>query len=264
MLLANKNALVFAATGAIAQQVARRFAQEGATLWLSARHESALEPIAEGIRTLGGTVYTHRVDACDPDAVAEYVQKVATLTGQIDVVFNGIGGRPAELGYPALSTTQSLDDFFKPLQVILGSTFLTSRTVGAYMIQQGSGAIVTLSATLTGMTVPHMAGITATCGAIEALTRSLAGEFGPHGIRVNCVRGSAMPETRTIQETGAGQVRLITELGGTPPPMALEATPLLRPITVGETAATAAFLASDLASGITGQVITVCAGAFVG
>jgi NAD(P)-dependent dehydrogenase (short-subunit alcohol dehydrogenase family) len=142
------------------------------------------------------------------------------------------------------------------LHVILGSTFLTSRTVGAQMIQQGSGSIVTLSATLGIMTAGLMAGISATQGAIEALTRSLAGEFGPAGVRVNCVRGNAMPETRTIQETSAGYVEL-----GMAPMMALP--PLGRPITVAETAATAAWLASDAASGMTGQVLTVSAGAFV-
>jgi enoyl-[acyl-carrier-protein] reductase (NADH) len=77
-------------------------------------------------------------------------------------------------------------------------------------------------------------------------------------VRVNCVRGSGMPETRTIQETVAGQIALT----GQPPKMSLP--PLGRPITVAETASTAAFLMSDLSSGMTGQVVTVCAGAFVG
>ncbi len=152
----------------------------------------------------------------------------------------------------------AFEHFMIPMQVIAGSTFLTARTVGKYMVQQHSGAIVILSATLSGMAAPNMAGISAACGAVEALTRSLAGEFGPAGVRVNCVRGSGMPETRTIQETFAGQVALT----GTPPSMSLP--PLGRPITVAETAATAAFLASDFASGMTGQVVTVCAGAFVG
>lgn len=88
------------------------------------------------------------------------------------------------------------------------------------------------------------------------MTHSLAGEFGPAGVRVNCVRGSGMPETRTIQETGAGVAAL-----GRPPSMSLP--PLGRPITVADTASTAAFLASDLASGMTAQIVTVCAGAFV-
>ena len=115
-----------------------------------------------------------------------------------------------------------------------------------------------LSATLSGGAFAYMTGISAACGAIEAMTRSMAGEFGPSGVRVNCVRGSAMPETRTIQETGAGQAAL---RGG---PMQMAMPPLGRPITVAETANTACFLASDAASGMTGQIVTVCAGQFVG
>jgi 3-oxoacyl-[acyl-carrier protein] reductase len=77
-------------------------------------------------------------------------------------------------------------------------------------------------------------------------------------VRVNCVRGSAMPETRTIQETGAGQAKL----RGAPP--SFPVPPLGRPITVAETANAAVFLASDASSGMTGQTVTVCAGQFVG
>jgi NAD(P)-dependent dehydrogenase (short-subunit alcohol dehydrogenase family) len=144
----------------------------------------------------------------------------------------------------------------RPLNVILGSTFLTSRAVSRVMGQQQAGSIVTLSATLSVMTAPFMAGITAASAGIEGLTRSLAGEFGHSGVRVNCVRGNGMPETRTIQETSAGYGRL-----GITVPMSLP--PLGRPITVKETAQAAAFLLSDHASGMTGQVITVSAGAFV-
>lgn len=103
-----------------------------------------------------------------------------------------------------------------------------------------------------------MAGISAACGGIGALTRSLAGEFGPAGVRVNCVRGNGMPETRTIQETSAGIMEIT---GGQAPNMTLP--PLGRPITAAETAGAVLFLGSDAASGITGQVITVSAGAFV-
>ncbi len=77
------------------------------------------------------------------------------------------------------------------------------------------------------------------------------------GVRVNCVRGSGMPETRTIQETGAGMMAFSGSMGD------MKLPPLGRPITVSETAATAAFLMSDDARGMTGQVVTVCAGAFI-
>lgn len=258
MNLKSKNAMVFAATGAIASGVARKFAQEGAHVYVSGRHEAVLKTLVNEIEALGGKATADVVDATDEAAIQAYVEKVSSEAGHIDIVFNGIGGHPADLGYPEASLTTSFEDFMKPLQVVLGSTFLTSRAVGKQMVKQGSGAIVTLSATLSGMTAANMAGISATCSAIEGLTRSLAGAFGPSGVRVNCVRGSAMPETRTIQETVAGQIALT----GQPPSMSLP--PLGRPITVAETAATAAFLASDDASGMTGQVVTVCAGAFVG
>lgn len=258
MLLEAKNVMVFAATGAIASGFAHTAAREGAHVYLSGRNEAKLKEIASSIRAAGGKVTIDVVDATDPTAVSTYVERVAQSAGHIDVVFNGIGGRPVDLGYPEPSTTTSLEHFMIPLNVVVGSQFLTAREVGKQMVKQGSGAIVILSATLSGMTAANMAGISAACGAVEALTRALAGEFGPAGVRVNCVRGSGMPETRTIQETGAGQVALT----GKPPQMVLP--PLGRPITVAETASTAAFLASDLASGMTGQVVTVCAGAFVG
>lgn len=256
MLLSSKHALVFAANGGIGSEVARTFAREGAHVWLSGRNAGALDTLAAGIAADGGAASVDVVDATDPEAVAAYIERVAAAAGRIDAVFNAIGLPPTELGYPAPSTTQGFDDFLKPLQILLGSTFLTARAAAAQMARQGGGSIVTLSATLSGMTAGFMAGISATCGAIEALTRSLAGEFGPAGVRVNCVRGNAMLETRTIRETTAGLARL-----GYAPSMVLP--PLGRPITIGETAATAAFLASDRASGMTGQVVTVSAGAFV-
>lgn len=259
MLLQGKNALIFAASGAIASGVAERFAREGATVWLSARNAAKLEPLALRIRDVGGTAHMATLDATDDAAIADYVAGVARKAGSVDIHFNGIGGRPEELGYPERATEVSPERFMLPLTRIVASTFLTARACARPMIAQKSGAIVTLSATLSGMTAAHMPGITAACGAIEALTRSLAGEFGPHGVRVNCVRGSAMPETRTIQETFAGQARLRGGEGG---PMNLP--PLGRMISVADTANTAAFLASAHAGGMTGQVVTVCAGAFVG
>ncbi len=257
MLLVSKNAVVFAATGAVASEVARVFAREGAAVWLSGRNLGKLETLQKTVKAAGAQAYIAQVDATNEDEVERYLERIHKEAGSIDVVFNGIGLSPAEMGYPALSTSLEMDTFLKPLHIILGSQFLTSRVAGAQMMKQGSGAIVTLSATLSGTASAHMAALSSTCGAVEAMTRSLAGEFGPKGVRVNCVRGSAMPETQTIKDTGAGQAKLSGEAPRFSTP------PLGRAITVAETAATAAFLASDHASGMTGQVVTVCAGQFV-
>ncbi|MEL6821043.1 MAG: SDR family oxidoreductase, partial [Calditrichota bacterium] len=96
----------------------------------------------------------------------------------------------------------SLEDFMRPLEVHLGSQFLTSRHAAkAMMDSQSTGTIITLTASLSRIKTPFMTGITAACTAIEGMTRSLAAEFGRTGIRVICVNPTALIETRTIRET---------------------------------------------------------------
>jgi NAD(P)-dependent dehydrogenase (short-subunit alcohol dehydrogenase family) len=251
--LDGKNILVFAATGAIAGQAAEKFAAEGAHVWISGRNADKLKTVADGIRSKGGLVDCDPVDATDAKAVSEYVASVRERAGRIDGVFNGIGGHPETLGYPAVSADQPIEDFLIPFNVIVASQFLTAREAARHM--QG-GSIVFLSASLAVMTQPYMAGISAAQGAIESLTRALAGEYGSQGIRVNCVRGSGMPETQTIQQTAAGYAALGLTID-------MKLPPLGRPISVADTVGTATYLLSDLASGVTGRVLDVSAGAFV-
>jgi NAD(P)-dependent dehydrogenase (short-subunit alcohol dehydrogenase family) len=249
MLLHGQNAVIFGASGAIASQVARRLAAEGAVVWLSARRGVAVEELAKDITESGGQAHAHQVDALTPDAVEAYLKTVAA-TASVDLVFNGIGAAPAELGYPARSLDQDLDTFLLPMRTIVGSQFLTAREAARHMSDRGTGSIVLISAALSTLKIPHMAGISAACGAVESLTRSLAAEFGPSGIRVNCVRGSAMPETRTIRETRAGHTRL----GSTATPVQ---NTLGRPLAVNDTAGAVVFLASSLAAGVCGQVLAL-------
>ena len=256
MLLSNKHALIFAANGHISQGVARAMAEHGATVHLAGHCKADLEAFARELTDAGHTASVSEVDATAPEAVRKHVEDLVQTTGAVDIVFNGIGGRPQILGYPARSDETPLTDFLIPLNKVVGSQFLTSREAARVMKRQGSGAILTLSATLSGGTFEYMAGISAACGAVEVMTQALAAEFGSAGIRVNCVRGSAMPETRTIQETGAG----VAALSDDQPNIGMP--PLGRPITVAETAKAAVFLASDLASGMTAQMVTVCAGQF--
>ncbi|MBC7871468.1 MAG: SDR family NAD(P)-dependent oxidoreductase, partial [Chitinophagaceae bacterium] len=109
MLLAEKQILVFAATGAIASGAAQKFAEEGAHVWLSGRNQAKLEAVAQSIKTAGGTAHCDVVDATDTEAVNAYVERVAAAAGRIDGTFNGIGGHPQDLGYPSHSTTTSFE-----------------------------------------------------------------------------------------------------------------------------------------------------------
>jgi NAD(P)-dependent dehydrogenase (short-subunit alcohol dehydrogenase family) len=257
MLLQDKTALVFAATGAIGSAVAAQFARHGARVYVSGRDPTALERLGQELDAAW-----ELVDATDEAKVSEYIDRIASQTGGVDVVFNAIGLRAADAQYATPATQLELEKFLLPLRVIVGSQFLTARAAARRMAPKGRGAIVTLSASLSGKFVPFMSGIAAACGAIEAMTRTMAAEFGPAGVRVNCVRAGGMPETRTIRETIANMAATT----GKTPQVAERPTSdnvLARPLRVEETAAAVAFVASDAASGIAGQVINVCAGAIV-
>ncbi len=261
MMLQNKHALILGAGGAIGSAVARRLTAEGAHVFLAGRTESVLESLAAEL-----DAPWERVDSTDEAAVSAWVGRVAREAGGIDVMFNAIGPRPIDADYATPSTTIPYGRFTLPLNVIVGSQFLTARAVARHMVPRGRGSIVFLSASLTGQFIPFMSGITAACGAVEALSRTLATEFGPAGVRVNCVRAGGMPETRTIAETTANMAATMAATMGVQTDEAAHSTAtnvLRRPLRLEETAATVAWVASDLASGVAGQVVNVCAGAIV-
>jgi len=198
----NKVAVVFAANGAIASEVAKAYAENEAEVFASGRNLKSIEELAVTLRTKGATVHAHQVDAMDEEAIDEYLQTVFAKAGKVDVVFNGIGLRAADLQFGTPSTELPYHLFMKALDVSLGSQFLTARIAARHMMQASKpGTIIMLSASLSRIKTPFMAGITAACAGIEGLTRSLAAEYGQAGIRVVCLNSTALGETRTIRET---------------------------------------------------------------
>jgi 3-oxoacyl-[acyl-carrier protein] reductase len=183
MKLGGKTAVVFAATGAIGLAASRRLAADGARIFISGRRGDEIERLARDIGA-GWAV----VDATDETQVEGWLDDLAKQADGLDIVFNAIGLRAAAVGYATPSTRLPVDTFLLPLTLIVGSQFLTARVAARRMAVQGRGAIVTLFASLSG-------------GAVEAMTRSLAAEFGPDGVRLNCVRAGGMPEARTIRES---------------------------------------------------------------
>jgi len=255
MDLKDKTAAVFAAYGAIGSAAVAALSASGTQVFISGRDEAALADLAEKTNAAGFA----KVDATDESQVSAWLHQVAKSGKKLDVVFNAIGPRASQASYGQSASQLSIEDFVFPIELIAGSQFLTARVAAEHMSRQGNGAIVFLSATLSGQFIPHMAGITAACGAIEASMRSLAAEYGPAGVRINCVRAGGMPETRTIQETLAEMSKSTgrpVEEAGEPTVGNISA----RPVTVAETANTITFVASNQASGIAGQVINVCAG----
>lgn len=202
--LTGKVAAIFAANGAISSDVARALAEEGTELFLSGRDLSKVQELADEINQKGGVAHAHQVDATNESEIENFVQSIIKEKGGLHVVFNGIGLRAGELHYGSPSTILPFEKFMQAIQVHLGSQFLTSRVAAKHMMDSSSeGTIITLTASLSRIKVPFMAGVTAACAGIEGLTRVLATEFGRAGIKVICLNPTALIGTRTIKETNA-------------------------------------------------------------
>src|ERR1700687_1912710 len=96
--LKNKRAVIFGAGGAVGAAVAKEFAAQGATVFLSGRTLDSVEQVAQEIRQDGGIAYTAGVDALDEQAVQVYLDRVAQEGGSIDILLNAIGPQPKDYG----------------------------------------------------------------------------------------------------------------------------------------------------------------------
>ncbi len=262
-LLKDKTAVIFGAGGAIGGQLARVFAREAATVFLSGRHLKPVETVAGEIRAANGRAEAAEVEALDERAITDYLERVVKGAGRIDIVVNAIGVPPLEYGNGTMSLELSYEQFLLPLTAHVGSQFLTARAAARQMLPRKSGVILTLSASPAKLAVPALAGFSAACAAIEGMTRSLAADWGPLGIRVICLRPEAMPETRTIQQVFAEHGRTLG-IGGEAMTEVIKEKALLKRLpTLAETAEIAAFLVSDRASAMTGAVANVSCGAVI-
>jgi NAD(P)-dependent dehydrogenase (short-subunit alcohol dehydrogenase family) len=256
-MLRGKNAAVFAAGGAVGGAVARAFARHGARLFLSGPKREPLETLARELGSIGPAVETSVVDACDDTAIGRWLADVESVAGRLDVVFNAIGIRPRDGGYGKRLADLSLAEFLLPLQRHAGSQFLTARAAARSMVRHGSGVILALSASVGRGNYPWMSGIAAASAAIEGLTRCLAAELGPHGVRVVCLCPGGILQTRTIRETVAANARSAGISAEDFTEGLRAATVLRRTPTLEEVGEVAAFLVSDAASALAAQTVTV-------
>jgi 3-oxoacyl-[acyl-carrier protein] reductase len=260
MLLENKNAVLYGGGGAVGGAVARAFAREGASVFLAGRTLAPLDTVAEEISAAGGAAETAQVDALDEQAVEAHADAVVAKAGGIDVSFNAIAIRDVQ-GIALVEISE--EDFTAPIVTGTTAHFLTARAAARRMIEKGSGVILTLSASAArSASSPEpwlgTGGFGVACAAIESFTRSLAGEVGPRGVRVVCLRPHGIPETWGANPGGGGgktreEFQALLE----------EGTLLRRLPTLAEVANVAAFMASDQANAMTATVANLTCGAIV-
>jgi 3-oxoacyl-[acyl-carrier protein] reductase len=259
MLLKDKNAVVYGAGGHIGSAVARAFARDGATVYLAGRTLAKLEPVVQAISGAGGKTEAAQVDALDSQAIEQHLDAIVKQAGRIDISFNAVWIRGDLQGTPLLQ--MPCENFTTPVMTGVTTHFLTATAAARHMVRHRSGVILTLSssaAVLSGRDRRfHLTGGFATaCAAIEALSRSLAGELGPQGVRVVCLRPDALPETWRVEPGGD------INASGVKPYME-DGTALGRLPTLDEVAHAAVFMASDRASAMTGTIANLTCGSIM-
>jgi 3-oxoacyl-[acyl-carrier protein] reductase len=250
MLLENKNAIVYGAGGMIGGAVCEAFAREGATVHLTARRLSTVEPVADRIRSAGGRAETAQVDALDEEAVADHADAVASSAGSVDVSFSLVSVGDVQ-GTPLWQ--MSLQDFERPVHNQVRSLFVTAKAAARHMIRQRSGVILTFGGVGDPLRNYYIGGFTTGLGAVEVLRRQLAAELGPHGVRVVGLTTGGVPDT--IPDGIEGGEAIKESL--------VSATMLGRAASLQDVGNVAAFAASDRAQAITGSTINLTAGAIV-
>jgi len=246
MQLKDKTAVVYGAAGTIGRVVASTFAREGAQVHLVGRTADRLEALAAEIRAAGGRAETAVVDAFDRHAVDAHAASLNALGG-IDVSFNAVSV-DVEQNVPLVDMTT--EDFISPIDGLCRTHFITATAAAREMSARGSGVIIVLTATSAREWRHEMGGFSPACAALEAMTRSLAGEVGRSGVRVVGIRTNLNPETIGLTDDDVPQLVRDTILGRLP--------------RLTELAGTAVYLASDAAAAVTGVAVNMSCGAVFG
>jgi 3-oxoacyl-[acyl-carrier protein] reductase len=246
--LRGRTALVTGSSRGIGAAIAALFAREEARVAVTGRDREALEAVRAGIAADGGTAVAVAADLTSLAEAERLREAVEAELGAVDVLVANAGGSPVPPG-----PVEELDEegWRASVDVNLTATFLTIKSFLPGMKARGRGAIVTMSSAAARRPSPHspIAYAAAKAG-VELLTRDVAAQAGPFGVRANCLA----PET-ILTERNREQI----------PPQVQEQLisqhPIRRLGTPEDVARAALFLAGDEAPWITGVVLDVAGGA---
>jgi NAD(P)-dependent dehydrogenase (short-subunit alcohol dehydrogenase family) len=252
MRLEGKNTVITGSGSGVGRASALRFAEEGAKVVCADVDLDGAKETVRQIEAAGGTVAT---DVAKEDDVVAMIAAAADEFGRLDVVFNNVGIPTPRLGIQLEDHTA--EDFEKLFAVNVGGTFFGCKHAVLKFKEQGRGGVIVNTGSVAGMVGWGGTVYGATKGAVHQLTRAVAIEGAPHGIRANALCPGAMPRTGFMAAGGMAVVgddlEAIVEHVGT-------TIPLGRIITAEDCAEVAVFLASDESANITGILVPVDGG----
>ena len=231
--------------------IASEYARLGAKLVLASRSDKHLEPAAQALAATGTEVITVRTDVREPEDVDRMVQAAIARFGGIDVLVNNAAGN-----FICLAEKLSPHGWNAVVNIVLNGTFYCSRAVGLHMIERGRGGnILNIVATYAWTGGPGTIHSACAKAGVVCMTQTLAVEWARHKIRVNAIAPGP------VETEGAG-----SKLWADPEfrEAMLRGVPRGRIGTVEEIAQASAYLVSDFADFITGEVLVMDGGQWLG
>lgn len=246
--LSGRVALITGGSRGLGLEMAHGLGEAGASVTITSRRPRWLEPAEAELRAAGIRCQAVECDVTDSEAVEALVDRMVAEQGKIDILINNAGiswGAPAE--------DMALDRFRAVLDTNVSGAFLVSQIVGRQMIRQGGGVLLNTAsvAGLAGISpsIMRAAGYHASKGALIALTRQLAVEWAPRGVRVNAIAPGFFPSRMSegVIAQHEEEMRATIPMGRLGGPDEIKGAAL--------------FLVSDAARYVTGQVLVVDGGA---
>jgi len=255
MKLAGRVAVVTGASRGLGRVIALALAEEGADLVLVARRHGSLAEVESEMRSRNARFKSLTADLSQDTEVATVVSSVLQEFGKADILINN-----AAVQGPTKAVHEiSVASWQEVLAVDLTAPFLCIRAFSPSMIARKTGSIVNVSSTAAINGVALRSPYCSAKMGLIGLTKALAPELGPSGVRVNAICPGPMPSPAVeavvldrSRQTGRSYELLLERT--------LRSPSLERPIAMNEVASAVVFLASDDSSAITGQVITAAGG----
>jgi 3-oxoacyl-[acyl-carrier protein] reductase len=236
MRLEHKKALITGASRGIGKAIADLFVAEGAEVWgLSSKSEASNE-----------NLHWIQADLADLAAVEGIIENAIKESGGFDILVNNAG-----ITRDNLSLRMSLEEWQKVLDVNLSAAFLIARTIARGMIRKRAGSIINMSSVVGIHGNGGQANYAASKAGLIGMTKSLAQETAPRGVRVNAVAPGYIATDMTAVLPEKVKEAMVEKI------------PLKRIGTPQDIAAAVLFLASDDSAYITGQVLPVDGGMFI-
>jgi gluconate 5-dehydrogenase len=237
--------LVSGASRGIGKAIAQGFAQRGARVVITGREQATLEQTARDIRPSGSEVVPLACDVADARAIERLVPAVIERLGRIDTLINVAG---VNRRIPAEKLTEADWDFI--LDINLKGPFLLSLAVGKHMLARGKGNQINIASLNNDRPLPGVMPYAISKAGLGHMTRSLAMEWGPRGIRVNAIAPGFVLTDLTKKLWSQPKMKQWGEAN----------TPLKRLGQPDDMIGAAIFLASEASAWMTGQVLFVDGG----